>query len=109
MRFDKRGKGRLGVEDYYNVLKLQNKLECTKDELKKLCEDLDKDKEDKIAIKVGDLLFFFFVLFGGHWFSFVNPRSLDVRFRTLSTSPSSLRRCSRRSTRTRTALSPRAS
>ena len=54
-RFDKRGRGRLTVEEYYNVLKLQNKLDTSKDEIKKLVEDLDMDKDGQIKIKVRNI------------------------------------------------------
>ncbi len=51
-RFDKRGKGRLDAAEFYNAVKLQNKLECTKDDMHKLLEDLDLDKDNRASIKV---------------------------------------------------------
>ncbi len=39
------------MEEYYNVLKVQNKLDCSKDDVRNLVEDLDKDKEGKVSIK----------------------------------------------------------
>ena len=37
---------------YYNVIKLQNHVDCTKEELRKLVADLDMDKEYRVKIKV---------------------------------------------------------
>jgi len=52
-RFDKSGKGKLSVDDFYNVIKLQNRVETSKEEIRKLAEDLDKDRDGRIYIKVG--------------------------------------------------------
>ena len=82
-RFDKKGKGRLTVDDYYNVIKVclkqnniffhilffwlhhndtvnictsiikvQNKVDTSKDEIRKLVADLEMDKEYRVSIKV---------------------------------------------------------
>ena len=45
-------KGRLSVDEFYNVIKLQNGVEVSKDEIRRLVADLDMDKEYKISIKV---------------------------------------------------------
>ena len=51
-RFDKAGKGSLTVDDFYNVIKVQNGVDCTKNDIRKLVADLDMDKHYKIKIKV---------------------------------------------------------
>ena len=51
-KFDHAGKGTLTVDEYYNVIKLQNKVEVSKDEIRRLVADLKMDKNFKIAIKV---------------------------------------------------------
>jgi len=51
-RFDKRGKGKLTVEEFYNVIKLQNHVDTSKEDIRKLAEDLDVDRDGKINIKV---------------------------------------------------------
>ena len=48
--------GRLSVDEYYNVIKLQNGVEVSKDEIRRLVADLEMDKQFKISIKVS-LLF----------------------------------------------------
>ena len=71
VRFDKSGKGKLTVDEYYNVLKLQNKVDISKDDIRKMCADLDMDKEYKVAIKVRRLMLnrnvatFYFYFFSG--------------------------------------------
>merc|ERR1712080_478402 len=50
-RFDKKGKGKLTVDEYYNVIKIQNKIDTSKDEIRKLVADLEMDKEFRISIK----------------------------------------------------------
>lgn len=50
-RFDKKGKGKLTVDEYYNVIKVQNKVDTSKDEIRKLVADLEMDKEFRISIK----------------------------------------------------------
>ena len=45
-------KGRLSVDEFYNVIKLQNGVEVSKDEIRRLVADLDMDKGYKISIKV---------------------------------------------------------
>lgn len=50
-RFDKKGKGKLTVDEYYNVIKVQNKIDTSKDEIRKLAADLDMDKDFRISIK----------------------------------------------------------
>lgn len=50
-RFDKKGKGKLTVDEYYNVIKIQNKIDCSKDEIRKLVADLEMDKEFKVSVK----------------------------------------------------------
>ena len=44
--------GRLSVDEFYNVIKLQNGVEVSKDELRRLVADLEMDKQFKISIKV---------------------------------------------------------
>ena len=44
--------GSLSVDEFYNVIKLQNGVEVSKDELRRLVADLDMDKNFKISIKV---------------------------------------------------------
>ena len=46
--------GSLSVDEFYNVIKLQNGVEVSKDELRRLVADLDMDKNFKISIKVTD-------------------------------------------------------
>ena len=45
-------KGRLSVDEFYNVIKLQNGVEVSKDEIRRLVADLDMDRDYKISIKV---------------------------------------------------------
>lgn len=45
-------KGRLSVDEFYNVIKLQNGVEVSKDEIRLLVADLDMSKDFKISIKV---------------------------------------------------------
>ena len=44
--------GRLSVDEFYNVIKLQNGVEVSKDELRRLVADLEMDKHFKVSIKV---------------------------------------------------------
>ena len=57
--------GSLSIDEFYNVIKLQNGVEVSKDELRRLSADLDMDKNFKISIKVSYILF----IFGG-WETF---------------------------------------
>ena len=50
--------GSLSVDEFYNVIKLQNGVEVSKDELRRLVADLDMDKNFKISIKVTQKLWF---------------------------------------------------
>eukprot|EP00095_Tigriopus_kingsejongensis_P003503 maker-scaffold373_size192110-snap-gene-0.36 protein:Tk03503 transcript:maker-scaffold373_size192110-snap-gene-0.36-mRNA-1 annotation:"PREDICTED: calmodulin-4-like" len=50
-RFDRRGKGRLNVDDLYNVVKLQNKIDTSKDDIQEVTRDLDKDADGNVAIE----------------------------------------------------------
>merc|ERR1712008_594395 len=43
--------GSLSIDEFYNVIKLQNGVEVSKDELRRLSADLDMDKNFKISIK----------------------------------------------------------
>lgn len=43
--------GRLSVDEFYNVIKLQNGVEVSKDELRRLVADLEMDKHFKVSIK----------------------------------------------------------
>lgn len=52
IRFDKTGKGKLSADEFYNVIKIQNKIDCSKDDIAKMIKDLDPDKEHKVSIKV---------------------------------------------------------
>ena len=45
-------RGRLSIDEFYNVIKLQNGVEVSKDELRRLVADLEMDKQFKISIKV---------------------------------------------------------
>ena len=49
-KFDRKGKGSLTADDYFNVVKLQNGIDVSKDELKRIVEPLSKDKEGRIKI-----------------------------------------------------------
>ena len=51
-RFDKIESGKLSVKDLYNVVKLQNKIECSKDDIEELAEELGKDRHGNVSIKV---------------------------------------------------------
>lgn len=51
MRFNN-NRGRLTVDEFYNVIKLQNGIEVTKDEIRLLVADLDMDRHYKVSIKV---------------------------------------------------------
>lgn len=50
-RFDHKRKGKLSVDEYYNVIKVQQKVDITKDEIRRLVADLHMDKEYKISIQ----------------------------------------------------------
>ncbi|XP_059092908.1 uncharacterized protein LOC131888141 [Tigriopus californicus] len=50
-RFDQKGKGRLSVDDLYNVVRLQNKIDTTKDDIRSLVQDLDMDRDQTISIE----------------------------------------------------------
>merc|ERR1712001_388952 len=43
--------GSLSVDEFYNVIKLQNGVEVSKDEIRRLVADLDMDRDYKISIK----------------------------------------------------------
>jgi len=45
------GKERLTVDEYYSVLKVQFKINCTKNDIRKVVADLPMDKSYKILIK----------------------------------------------------------
>lgn len=45
-------KGWLSIDEYYNVIKLQNGVDVSKDEIRRLVADLDMNKDFKISIKV---------------------------------------------------------
>lgn len=48
--FDKSQKGKLTVDDLYNVVKCQVHVDCTKNDIRKLVADLPMDKNYKISI-----------------------------------------------------------
>ena len=50
-KFDHRGKGRLTADEYFNVIKLQNGIDCSKDEIRKIVQSLPADKEGRIKIE----------------------------------------------------------
>ena len=50
--------GSLSIDEFYNVIKLQNGVEVSKDELRRLSADLDMDKNFKISIKVSYIIQF---------------------------------------------------
>ena len=50
--------GSLSIDEFYNVIKLQNGVEVSKDELRRLSADLDMDKNFKISIKVSYIIYF---------------------------------------------------
>lgn len=50
-RFDQTGKGRLSVDDLYNVVRLQNKIDATKDDIRSLVQDLDMDRDQTVSIE----------------------------------------------------------
>jgi len=45
------GKEKLTVDEYYNVLKVQFKVDCTKNDIRKVVADLPMDKHYKIVTK----------------------------------------------------------
>lgn len=49
-KFDHKGKGSLTPDEYFNVVKLQNGIDCTKDEIRKIMAPLPKDKNGKVKI-----------------------------------------------------------
>lgn len=51
-RFDKIESGKLSVKDLYNVVKLQNKIECSREDIEELAEELGIDKQGNVSIKV---------------------------------------------------------
>lgn len=53
--------GSLSIDEFYNVIKLQNGVEVSKDELRRLSADLDMDKNFKISIKVSYIIHFWWV------------------------------------------------
>lgn len=55
-RFDQSKTGRLTVDDFYNVIKVQQKFECSKDDIRRMVEDLDMDKKYTVSISVSSLL-----------------------------------------------------
>jgi Ca2+-binding EF-hand superfamily protein len=50
-KFDHRGKGYLSVDEIFNVVKLQNGVDVSKDEIKRILAPIPRDKEGKIKIK----------------------------------------------------------
>jgi len=51
LKFDHDKKGVLSPDEYFNVLKLQNGIDCTKDEVKGVCGPLPCTKDGKIKIR----------------------------------------------------------
>jgi len=51
IKFDHDGKGVLSPDEFFNVLKLQNGVECTKDEVRGVCGPLPCTKDGKIKIR----------------------------------------------------------
>jgi len=47
-KFDHKGQGRLTADDLFNVVKLQNGIDCSKDEVKRIVSPLSKDNEGRI-------------------------------------------------------------
>lgn len=52
LRFDKKGNGKLNLDDLYNVIKLQNKLGCSKADLARMMDDVGRDRDGRVSIKV---------------------------------------------------------
>jgi len=50
-KFDHKGQGRLTADDLFNVVKLQNGIDCSKDEVKRIVSPLSKDNEGRIKIE----------------------------------------------------------
>jgi Ca2+-binding EF-hand superfamily protein len=50
-----KGKGLVSVDDVYSLLKLQNGIDCSKVELRKLFNELDLDRESRVSIHVSAL------------------------------------------------------
>merc|ERR1711894_623941 len=51
LRYDHDKKGILTPDEYFNVLKIQNGVECSKEEVKTVCLPLPCSKEGKIKIR----------------------------------------------------------
>jgi len=51
LRYDHDKKGMLTPDEYFNVLKIQNGVECSKEEVKTVCLPLPCSKEGKIKIR----------------------------------------------------------
>jgi len=49
-KFDHKGKGSLTPDEFFNVVKLQNGVDCSKDEIKKILKPLPTDKDGRIKI-----------------------------------------------------------
>merc|ERR1712043_29721 len=54
IRFDKKGKGKLSADDLYSVVKLQNKMDVSKAEIKDLIAQLNKDEKDSKFVSIAD-------------------------------------------------------
>ena len=50
-KFDHQGKGKLTADEYFNVLKLQNGIDCSKEQVKKILSSLPADKDGRIKIQ----------------------------------------------------------
>ena len=50
-RYDRKERGKLTADELYNVVKMQNKVDCSKDDIKGLVEDLGPDRDGRVAIK----------------------------------------------------------
>merc|ERR1711983_693925 len=49
------GKDKLTVDEYYNVLKVQFKVDCTKNDIRKVVADLPMDKNNDGEVSKGEL------------------------------------------------------
>merc|ERR1712109_271803 len=49
-RYDHTNKGELTVREWFNVIKVQNKVDISLDRLQSICEHLPRTKKDKIKI-----------------------------------------------------------
>ena len=50
-KFAHQGKGKLTADEYFNVLKLQNGIDCSKEQVKKILSSLPADKDGRIKIQ----------------------------------------------------------